>query len=90
MEMTNGNQTISNVSEYHHVNIHGVTGVDVGNVSEPIHMDLFIFSMGAKHVTYSMPLCVQGVLNLCLWIVPAFLYRMQGHGHIILQSMCNV
>ena len=53
---------------------------------------IYIFSMGAKYIKYSIPLCVQGVLNLCLWIVPAFLYRVQGHGHITLQStsMCNV
>ena len=82
-----GNRTKFDVSQYHYVNI---CGVDVGKVSETIHMDLFIFSMNAKYVKYSMPLCVQGVLNSCLWIVPAFLYRVQGHGHITLQSMCNV
>ena len=53
-----------NVSEYHHVNSYGV---NVGNVSEAIHMDLY-FQHGCKYVKYLMPLCVQGVLILCLWI----------------------
>ena len=75
-----------NVSEYHHVNSYGV---NVGNVSEAIHMDLY-FQHGCKYVKYLLPLCVQGVLILCLWIVQAFLYRMQGHGHITLQGKCNV
>ena len=48
-----------NVSEYHHVNSYGV---NVGNVSETIHMDLY-FQHGCKYVKYLMPLCVQGVLN---------------------------
>ena len=43
-----------------------ICGVDVGNVSEPILMNLFIFSICANHLKYSIPLCVQGVLNLCL------------------------
>ena len=48
-----------NVSEYHHVNSYGV---NVGNVSETIHMDLY-FQHGCKYVKYLMPLCVRGVLN---------------------------
>ena len=43
----------------HHVNSYGV---NVGNVSETIHMDLY-FQHGCKYVKYLMPLCVQGVLN---------------------------
>ena len=84
MEMTDDNRT--KFYEYHHVNSYGV---NVGNVSEAIHMDLY-FQHGCKYVKYLLPLCVQGVLILCLWIVQAFLYRMQGHGHITLQSKCNV
>ena len=33
---------------------------------------------------------VSGMTGLCLWIVQAFLYRVQGHVHMTLQSMCNV
>ena len=47
---------------------------------------IYIFSMGANMSN----IWCQGVLILCLWIVPAFLYRVQGHGHITLQSVCNV
>ena len=86
VEMTDGNRTKFNVSEYHCVNNYGV---NVGNVSETIQMDLY-FQPGCKYVKYLMLLCVQGVLILCLWIVPAFLYRVQGHLHMTLQSMCNV
>ena len=73
-----------NVSEYHHVNSYGV---NVGNVSEAIQ---FIFSAWVQICQiFDATLC-SGVLILCLWIVQAFLYRAQGHGHITLQSMCNV
>ena len=59
MEMTDDNRT--KFSEYHHVNSYGV---NVGNVSESIHMDLY-FQHGCKYVKYLLPLCVQGVLILC-------------------------
>ena len=52
----------------------------------------FIFSAWVQICQiFDATLCSGSIeLILCLWIVQAFLYRVQGHVHMKLQSLCNV
>ena len=87
VEMTDGNRTKFNVSGYI---IMSTIIVLMLETYQRQFIWIYIFSMVQIYVKYLMPLCVQGVLILCLWIVPAFLFRVQGHVHMTLQSMCKV
>ena len=66
-----------NVSEYHHVNNYNSYG--------------FIFSAWVQNILNILCHFVFREYWICVCgLCQHFVYRVQGHGHITLQSMCNV
>ena len=51
---------------------------------------IYIFSMGANMSNIWCHFVFREYWFCVCGLVQAFLYRVQGHGHITLQSMCNV